>query len=306
MSKGDVGAYARMRARRIAGHGLQAAGALQDGNLSITGEGEGITVRLSATVDNRGQVNGALRVTLGLPTPTDGESHARPTTVRDTESVEQLSDEHGNAAPHTVRRVRSDCSQLFMAYQGRHNNLMMRSLQFIRTTKIHDRNILMFRDTRGSDYRRGIADEIPTIWDCLRWQEEQRALHFPHVRNTYCLGPSSGGRAAIFFGYFLQARVVWAFAPPSTQMLPPYLRFPHDELSERCADLRWLLAESNGVTEYRIFYNESYQEDREAAEALGHCPGVRLFPQAGEGHGVVFTMADSGALSGLIDPFEAA
>jgi len=104
-------------------------------------------------------------------------------------------------------------------------------------------------------------------------------------------------------GFFLKVPVVWAFAPPT--IIEYRMRASENVgLFARCADLGDLLREGNGVTEYRIFYNETWDSDREAAEHISDCPGVRLFPQPGEGHGVAPEMARLGRLAGVIADFE--
>jgi hypothetical protein len=69
------------------------------------------------------------------------------------------------------------------------------------------------------------------------------------------------------------------------------------------ADLSRILATSNGTTQYEIFFNESEQADRIAAQRLSPLPGVTLSPQAGQGHGVIVHLADTGQLERLLPGF---
>lgn len=183
--------------------------------------------------------------------------------------------------------------------------LGLRPLEFIRKTRIHDRNLLVYRDLQASFYFRGLSEQIPTMSRFLEWQQFQREA-FTHVRTTYSVGVSSGAYAAICSGYFLRTKIVWAFAPPVTQIdvtrLGSALRL--DDTSQRCLDLVQLLAVGNGVTEYRIFYNEMYAPDRTAAERLSGCPGVMLCPQRGDGHLVVSALGQEGQLESIFVPFE--
>jgi hypothetical protein len=160
----------------------------------------------------------------------------------------------------------------------------------------------MFRDNQGMSYMRGLSHEIPDMARFLEWQRIARDSHCPHVRSTYCIGISVGGYAAIASGYFLNARIVWAFAPPRCRVeVTPR---PDDEISLRCMDLTELLREGNGFTEYRIIYNEGYRKDREVAERLAPYPGVQLFPQQGEGHRVISHLYMSGKLHEVFSPFQ--
>lgn len=180
---------------------------------------------------------------------------------------------------------------------------MLRSFDFLKSTRILDRNLILFRDNEQANYQRGLSADIPSMAAFLDWQASQLALHFPHVRSTYCLGTSAGAYAAIVSGYFLKVPIVWSFGP-MTLIDEPYRPSESDPISRRCFDLGELLRDGNGVTEYRIFYNNGYKPDVVAAERLKNCPGVRLFPQPGDDHGVVYTMADLGSLADVLVPFE--
>jgi hypothetical protein len=211
----------------------------------------------------------------------------------------------GTAPPHTVCRPKPNCSQLFLVYQGRAGKLFMPPLTFIRVTQIHDRNMILFRDASQADYQRGISSDISSMSAFVDWQRNLIASDFPNTKTLYCVGTSAGAYAALASGFFLRASVVWAFAP-LTEITEVYegSALPDDAISLRCRDLQALLREGNGVTEYRVFYNEHYETDRKAAERLEKCPGVTLFPQPGEDHPVVLTMDQLGRLRGLLVPFE--
>jgi hypothetical protein len=190
-----------------------------------------------------------------------------------------------------------------MVYQGRAGRLMMPALQFLRITQIHDRNLIMFRDAFRADYQKGLSRDICSMAEFLHWQKDLPEHQFPHVRTTYCIGTSAGAYAAIASGYFLKVPIVWAFAP-MTQITTNARLNAGDPLSRQCMDLAELLRSGNGVTEYRIYYNERHRKDREAGERMARCPGVRLFPQPGRVHAVVPTMFRLGRLVNLVPPFE--
>jgi hypothetical protein len=186
-----------------------------------------------------------------------------------------------------------------MLYTGQAHRLMLPPLAFVQATKIADRNLIAFRDLHQQLYQRGISQEIATMTAFLRHQQAERdKLNW--VRDTYCVGSSGGAYAAIVSGHVLKAKAVYAFAPPSV--------VPEEFLAEttQYLDLVELLREHNGVTRYRVFYNEAEAPDREAALRLEGLPGVELFAEEGTGHGVVVTLANSGKLDGLLPPFEAA
>jgi hypothetical protein len=100
----------------------------------------------------------------------------------------------------------------------------------------------------------------------------------------------------------LKAKEVFAFAPPTD--LRPFLAEEKIECPDRrYVDLKPVLAQSNGVTKYHIYYNESSVVDRDAAIYLKDCPGVELHPEGGSGHGVIIHLNKIGKLQTLMPPF---
>jgi hypothetical protein len=64
-----------------------------------------------------------------------------------------------------------------------------------------------------------------------------------------------------------------------------------------------LLSRSNGVTEYRIYFNRHERRDAATAQALARYPNVKLYGIEGGDHNVVGALARSGGLAGLLPPF---
>ena len=95
-----------------------------------------------------------------------------------------------------------------------------------------------------------IPDDDALIARLRRCREE-----LPHVRKTYCSGPSSGGYAAILFGHYLHVDVVFAFAPVTLINLDDLKRFGGSKevwrITEQHRDLAKLLAKHNGRTRYK-------------------------------------------------------
>jgi hypothetical protein len=104
----------------------------------------------------------------------------------------------------------------------------------------------------------------------------------------------------------LKAREVWAFAPPTDLTTVQDQGLDPRVIDPQFSDLRTLLLQSNGVTKYNIYYNESSVYDRDAAMRLRDCEGVSLHPEGGMGHGVILHMAKRGALQALMPPFAGA
>jgi hypothetical protein len=127
----------------------------------------------------------------------------------------------------------------------------------------------------------------------------------PHVRQTYCSGPSSGGYAAILFGHYLQVDVVYAFAPVTLIDLHDLKKYGGrkdiSRITEEQRDLALLLAKHNGRTRYKIFFCDWHIRDRTYAERIQHLPGVELYPQPGTTHNVIQVMYETGRLRELFD-----
>jgi hypothetical protein len=203
---------------------------------------------------------------------------------------------------HTVVRMQKRCRQVFLLYQGQAGRMMMDPLAFLRDAGITDRNLIMMGDRTKRFYQHGLSADITDIPSFMAWQQ-QLLKRMPHASDVMCVGSSSGGYAAILSGYFLRAREVWAFAPP-TDLKTVCEEFGGTEiLDPNYADLRPFLDRSNGVTKYHIFYNESAAHDRAAALRLQSCEGVELHSEDGTGHGVVIHLAKTGKLPTLMPPF---
>jgi len=198
---------------------------------------------------------------------------------------------------------RPDSTELFYVFQGRRMRLTMEPLTFFRATGLMDVNLVMVRDYNQCFYHAGINRELQDI-GALRHHLLACREGLPHVRRSFCLGSSMGGYAAILFGHYLKADVVYAFSPQTLIDLERLgmmagrkdtWRFP-----ETHRDLTLLLAEHNGQTRYKIFYCVDSPRDREFAERIGHCPGVELCPQPGSSHQVVEEMHADGRLLGVL------
>jgi len=202
----------------------------------------------------------------------------------------------------TVVREQPSCRQLFYTFQGRGMRIMMHPMEFLRETGLIRRNLVMLRDHAGFFYHAGLSEEIPSFEATLEWLEKHRAER-SFIRETYCLGSSAGGYAAILFGHYLKADRVYAFAPQTEIDLEVLARMTgRDDTSripEPHRDLRLLLGEGNGHTKYEIYFSEDHATDRRFAEQISGCPNVTIHPQPGEVHGVVHTMHEAGNLASI-------
>jgi hypothetical protein len=205
----------------------------------------------------------------------------------------------GNEPLTLIRR--DDCAQLFLLYGGRTQVVLIHPLEFMKQTGLLNRNVVMIRDLNNICYQRGVSPTIADIPAFLQWQNAIVAS-LPHVREVYCVGSSAGAYAALLSGHFLKAKGVWAFAPPVPVMPNEHVTY----IDQRFADAAAILARDNGATTYHVYYNEAQALDRRAAERLKPLPGVRLYPQSGEGHLVLGHMLQNRSAVGLLPDFVAA
>lgn len=126
----------------------------------------------------------------------------------------------------SVCYVRPESSQLFFLFTGNAEQLMFHPMDFIRKTGIGGRNIVILRDPFQACYRKGVAKEYDSLDGLVRWQKEQLAGRFSHVREVFCVGTSGGGGPAIFTGHHLGAKAVWSLA--GRLPLPPVVKAQQD------------------------------------------------------------------------------
>lgn len=201
--------------------------------------------------------------------------------------------------------TRENSSQLYYVFHGMAGGLGIQPLTVLRETGLLRTNLVLLKDYYRFFYQAGLSPNIPdneTVIARLRKCREE----LPHVRYTYCSGPSSGGYAAILFGHYLQVDVVYAFAPVTLINLDDLRRFGGSKdisrITEEHRDLAKLLSKHNGKTRYKIFYCDRHVRDRNYAERIQHLPGVELYPQPGTTHNVIQAINESGRLGEIFDP----
>jgi hypothetical protein len=194
---------------------------------------------------------------------------------------------------------RENSTQLYYVFHGMAGGFGIQPLTVLRETGLIHNNLVLLKDYYRFFYQAGLNPEITDVEAIIA---RLRKCHeeLPHVRQTFCSGPSSGGYAALLFGYYLQVDVVYAFAPVTLINLDDLKRFGGckdvSRITEEHRDLALLLAKHNGRTRYKIFYCDGHVRDRKYAERLQHLPGVELCPQPGTTHNVIQAIYESGRL----------
>lgn len=194
---------------------------------------------------------------------------------------------------------RENSSQLCYVFHGMAGALQMQPLTVLRETGLIRTNLILLKDYYRFCYHAGLNREITDV-DAIIARLRRCREELPQVRQTFCLGTSVGGYAAILFGHYLQVDVVCAFGPATLINLDDLKKYGGCKdvwrITEQHRDLARLLAKHNGRTRYKIFYCDGYGKDRTYAEHLQDLPGVELYPQPGNTHNVVQAMYEIGRL----------
>lgn len=199
---------------------------------------------------------------------------------------------------------RENSSQLYYVFHGMAGGLGIQPLTVLRETGLLRANLVLLKDYYRFFYQAGLNPEIKDV-DAVIARLRQCREELPHVRQTFCSGPSAGAYAAILFGHYLQVDVVYAFAPVTLVDLFDLKRWGGSKetwrITEQHRDLALLLSKHNGRTRYKIFYCEGHVRDRNYAARIQDLPGVELYPQPGTTHNVIQAIHESGRLREVFD-----
>ena len=165
-------------------------------------------------------------------------------------------------------------------FHGMAGGLGIQPLTVLRETGLIHNNLVLLKDYYRFFYHAGLNRETTNV-DAIIARLRRCREELPHVRQTFCCGPSSGGYAAILFGHYLQVDVVYAFAPVTVIDLADLKKYGGRKevwrITEEHRDLALLLAKHNGRTRYKIFFCDWHIRDRTYAERIQHLPGVELY-----------------------------
>src|SRR5882724_11155591 len=199
---------------------------------------------------------------------------------------------------------RENSSKLYYVFHGMAGGLGIQPLTVLRETGLIHNNLVLLKDYYRFFYQAGLNPEITDV-DAIIARLRRCREELPHVHQTFCCGPSSGGYAAILFGHYLQVDVVYAFAPVTLIDLTDLKKYGGrtevSRITEQHRDLARLLAQHNGRTRYKIFFCDGHARDRAYAARIQGLPGVQLCPQPGTTHNVIQTIHDRGQLREIFD-----
>jgi len=189
-----------------------------------------------------------------------------------------------------VSLTRPNCSQLFFVYAGGLGQVEgMNQMTFLQRSGLLRRNVTFVRDPEVQFFDKGVSPDLPDIESVLDWHLAY-AKSLTHVTEVYCIGNSFGGWSAMFFGYMMAVRKVFALAPSG--------KWGQNML-------HGLMMDANGVTEYDIYYSPEVEQDVAFARFFGECPNTRLVERE-HGHLMLRGLLNSGEMHEMLPPFREA
>lgn len=199
---------------------------------------------------------------------------------------------------------RENSSQLYYVFHGMAGGLGIQPLTVLRESGLIHNNLVLLKDYYRFFYQAGLNREITDV-DAIITRLCRCREELPHIRQTFCSGPSSGAYAAILFGHYLQVDVVYAFAPVTRIDVDDLRKYGGSKdvsrITEQHRDLALLLAQYNGRTRYKVFYCEGHGRDRAQAKHLQDLPGVELCPWPGTTHNIIQAIYESGRLREIFE-----
>lgn len=197
---------------------------------------------------------------------------------------------------------------LLVAFGGMQGQLGMPPFEFFKASGDIPVKRLFVRDLRQAWYHRGLPGHGDRLEDVAAWLRELVAGN--GVERLVMAGNSAGGYAALLFGALVEADVVLCFAPQTVIDLEVLAAMGDDRwddqlrdltatgvIEQRFADLSLALPRARtGATRFELYFDETFDADRQHAERLGSVEGVELHRLQGGAHSIARDMRESGQL----------
>jgi pimeloyl-ACP methyl ester carboxylesterase len=205
----------------------------------------------------------------------------------------------------------SQSESLVVAFGGMAHTRDMPIFEFFHTASHMDTNAIFVRDLRHAWYHRGLPGIARNI-DGIAAHLDGLIKSKPFKQVTF-VGSSTGGYAAILFGFLLHADTVIAFVPKT--FLSPWMRLLRFDVKtwaqmgaliwSRTAqkeyfDLRRVLQSRPADTEFHVHYSANARVDILHAERLRGVPNVHLHEHRDGGHKLVRKLRDTGKLKEIL------
>jgi tetratricopeptide (TPR) repeat protein len=186
---------------------------------------------------------------------------------------------------------------IFSSRNDIHANIQF---QFRKLLSQVDVKKIFIRDVHDAWYNKGLKNIVDSIEGIAEYLKEQ--IEQINPRKLITLGSSSGGYAALLFGFLLNADKSIVFSPQTK--IPRPQPFPDEKLLVDCdsryfdlLDLGW----ENSKTICSIHYSEDFLSDRDAAIRMKKLDNFRLcgYP-AGNIHNIAGWLKNQGKLESIL------
>ncbi len=222
---------------------------------------------------------------------------------------------------HVVFDLHSQSSTLLALFGGIAGGVSMPVFEFFRVSEDYPTKRMFLRDPRRSWYQLGIpgvGDSALAVKSLL-----DSTIAACQAQRVVMAGASAGGFAAMLFAAWCDADEAIAFSPQTfldadNRQCIGDTRWAEQiadlhasaRLRDAVLDLRTVLPEHNGKTQFRIHVSTDDSLDMVHARRMADCSGVEIVEHANGGHRLVKTLRDRGllqplmlqALSGDVDP----
>jgi hypothetical protein len=201
-------------------------------------------------------------------------------------------------------------STLLIAFGGMDSAFGMPPFEFLRVTGETRAKRLFVRDLRGAWYHRGLTGAgLTEVRDFL-----EREIAACEAERVVMVGTSAGGYAALLFGTLLSASVVLSFSPQTTVDLGELHRMGDrrwddqlqplkntGQLQDDWLDLREVLSQYNGVTQYRLFVDDTFDLDRHHVDRLLPSEHLRVYRFGHGSHRLANRLRKKGVLTHILE-----
>ena len=194
----------------------------------------------------------------------------------------------------------SSSEVLLIVFASRNDDRANTQFQFRKLLSQVNIKKIFVRDVHDAWYNKGLKNIVDSIEGIAEYLKEQIEQIKP--KKLITLGSSSGGYAALLFGYLLNADKSIAFSPQTK--IPRPRPFPDEDLLAGCdskyfdlLDLEWETIK----TKFQIHYSEDYISDKDAAIRMEKLAHFRLCGyQAGKLHNIAGWLKNQGKLESIL------
>jgi len=191
-------------------------------------------------------------------------------------------------------------STLLIVFASRNDDPRQIPFQFRKSLSQVDVKKMFIRDVHDAWYHKGLKNIVGSVEGVASYLKKQ--VEQTNPKKLITLGASSGGYAALLFGFLLNADKTIAFSPQTK--LPRPEPFLDRKLLVGCDSRYFDLLElewGKSKTTCDIHYSANFNSDRDAAIRMNKLNNFKLFSyQAGELHNIAKWLKTQGKLESIL------